>query len=442
MSVTLGVDVGSHGARAVVVRDGAVIAKAAADYETPPPARRSGEEVWRVFSDCVRSLPADVCREVAAVGITGVRGAVVGLADDGTAATPVYPDFDPDAVATARALSATLGDGFLAETGCPLFPLAGLPKMLLPTPRPVRWWLGAQDYVTFRLTGRLAVSAGSALRLGVLDSAGASVNRAILTKAGVDPMTLPPVAVVGATIGSLSRQAAGALGLGEGVSAVACPGDVPAGFVAAGPRPGVAFVNLGTTTVICRLSTGPATGAGLTREILDRGRRSCETGFGAGGITFDWLSRLFRAPHAVLEEEASLASPSGIVVQPELLSPWGADVAGAISGIGVEDGRGEIVRAAYRAVARRVIDALADFGTEAGAVETLVLGGGGASSDLLCREIGALWKGSLERLPHRELAAEGAAAVAAGAASYVKSEYVKSDQLAAQQKGKIHAYRQ
>ena len=92
----------------------------------------------------------------------GLAKMAISLADDGTAATPVYPDFDPDAVATARALSATLGDGFLAETGCPLFPLAGLPKMLLPTPRPVRWWLGAQDYVTFRLTGRLAVSAGSA----------------------------------------------------------------------------------------------------------------------------------------------------------------------------------------------------------------------------------------------------------------------------------------
>lgn len=430
MSVTLGVDVGSHGARAVVVCDGKVVARAAADYDTPPPARRSGEEVWRTSAECIRALPADARRAVTALGITGVRGAVVGLGDDGTAATPVYPDFDPAAVATARALSETLGDGFLAETGCPLFPLAGLPKMLLPAPRPVRWWLGAQDYVTFRLTGRRAISAGSALRLGVLDRAGASVNRAILAKAGIDPATLPPVAAVGATIGPVSREVAGALGLGEGMPVVACPGDVPAGFVAAGPRPGVAFVNLGTTTVICRLETGPAAGAGLTREILDRGRRSRETGFGAGGITFDWLARLFGVPHATLEQEASAAASSAIVVQPELLSPWGADIAGAIGGIGVEDGRGEIVRAAYRAVAGRVTGALADFGADAGTIETLVLGGGGASSDLLCREIGELWKGSLERLPHRELAAEGAAAVAAGAASNVKS-----DQLAAQTEG-------
>jgi hypothetical protein len=34
---------------------------------------------------------------------------------------------------------------------------------------------------------------------------------------------------------------------------------------------------------------------------------------------------------------------------------------------------------------------------------------------LLCSDIAALWKGSLRRLSGRELAAEGAAAVAAGA---------------------------
>jgi sugar (pentulose or hexulose) kinase len=425
MSVTLGVDVGSHGARAVVVRDGGVIAKAAVDYETPPPARRNGDEVWRVLGECVRSLPANARREITALGTTGVRGAVVGLGDDGTPATPVYPDFDAAAVETARALSETFGGSFLAETGCPLFPLAGLPKMVLPTTRPVRWWLGLQDYAAFRLTGHLAISAGSGLRLGILDSAGVAVNREVLARAGVDPIKLPPVAAIGATIGSLSRNVGDALGLPEGLPVVACPGDVPAGFIAAGPRAGMAFANLGTTTVVCRLADDAATGDTLTREILDRGRRSNETGFGAGGITFDWLSRLFEMPPTALEEEASAASPSNIVIQPELLSPWGADVAGAISGISARDGRGEIVRAAYRAVARRLVDALDDFA--GAAVETLVLGGGGASSDLLCHEIAQIWKGSLERLPHRELAAEGAAAVAAGAASYVNSH-----QLAAQ----------
>ncbi|MBN8995841.1 MAG: hypothetical protein J0H94_11495 [Rhizobiales bacterium] len=397
MPVTLGIDMGSHGARAVATRDGAILAAAAADHASPPPARRRGEDLWHV------------------------RGAVIGLAGDGTPITPLYPDFDDDAVPVTRALAERLGGTFLASTGCPLFPLAGLPKMLLPTSRPVAWWLGAQDYAAFRLTGRIALSAGSALRLGVLDADGTAVNGAMLAEACIAPETIPPLVPVGETTGLLTRAAAAELGLAADIPVVACPGDVPAGFVAVGTAPDMAFANLGTTTVVCRLASGPATHGEFTREILGGGRRSLETGFGAGGITFDWLSRLFGVPHATLEAEAAAASPSRIRVEPELLSPWGAQPAGMVGGITVSDGRGEVVRAAYRSVADRLIAILADLAAAAGPVAHLVLGGGGASSDLLCREIARSWKGSLQRLPHRELAAEGAASVAALAATHART---------------------
>jgi sugar (pentulose or hexulose) kinase len=422
MSVALGIDMGSHGARAAAVRDGAVVASAAADYESPPPARRRGDEAWRVLAECVRSLPADLCRDIAAVGITGVRGAVIGLADDGTPITPLYPDFDPAAVAATRMLAERIGEAeFLAETGCPLFPLAGLPKMLLPAGRPVHRWLGAQDYIGFRLTGEIAVSTGSALRLGILDPSAASVNRKVLLAAGIPPETIPPLVAVGDTIGFLERRPAGELGLPEDIPVVACPGDVPAGFVAVGAKPNTAFANLGTTTVVCCLAEAPAAAGGYTHEVLAAGRRSIETGFGAGGITFDWLARLFGLSHAGLEAAAVTAGPSDVRVEPELLSPWGAQPAAMIGSLGVTDGRGEIARAAYRSVAERLVAALSELAAAAAPLGTLVLGGGGASSDLLCREIASLWKGSLQRLPHRELAAEGAASVASLAAAHART---------------------
>ena len=70
--VTLGVDLGSHGARAVVLDDGRVLARARVDHAVSPPARRSGQEVRRVFVECVRNLPAFVRRRVDGIGITGV----------------------------------------------------------------------------------------------------------------------------------------------------------------------------------------------------------------------------------------------------------------------------------------------------------------------------------------------------------------------------------
>jgi sugar (pentulose or hexulose) kinase len=107
-------------------------------------------------------------------------------------------------------------------------------------------------------------------------------------------------------------------------------------------------------------------------------------------------------------------------MEPELVSPWGARAAGMVGDIAVSDGRGEVMRAAYRSVADRLIATLADVAAATGPLARLVLAGGGASSDLLCREIATSWKGSLQRFPHRELAAEGAASVASLAATHAR----------------------
>jgi sugar (pentulose or hexulose) kinase len=415
-TVTLGVDLGSHGVRAVAVHNGAPVACASADYSVAPPTRRAGDDVWSVFGDCIAELPADVRRQVAVIGITGVRGAVIGIRSDGEPATPLFPDFDNDAVPVARSLERRYGDALLERTGCPPFPLSGLPKMMLhAADHSVRWWLSLQDYVAFRCTGEIVLSAGSGLRLGVLNAGGDAIDRALVEEVGLDAGKFPPVVPVGAVVGHLAAETALGLGLGRATPVVACPGDVPAGFVATGAASGSAFANLGTTTVVCCLAVGDGPKHRLTHEMLDGGRRSYETGAGAGGITFDWLARILGVRHGRLEIVAGEARPSAIRVAPELLSPWGDHPGGAITGICAGDGVPEIARAAYRDVAARIVSTLDELQAAAGPLSDLVLGGGGAESELLCSDIAALWKGSLRRLSGRELAAEGAAAVAAGA---------------------------
>jgi sugar (pentulose or hexulose) kinase len=414
--VTLGVDLGSHGVRAVAVCNGSEVARASADYAIPPPTRRAGKDVWDVFVDCIGRLPANIRKQVAVVGITGVRGAVIGIRSDGEPATPLFPDFDSDAVPPARSLERRYGDALLERTGCPPFPLSGLPKMMLHAADDgVRWWLSLQDYIAFRCTGEMFLSGGSALRLGVLNADGDAIDRALVDEVGVGAGKFPPVIPVGSVIGHLAKDVARALGLEPDTPFVACSGDVPAGFVATGAVPGSAFANLGTTTVVCCLAAGNARTHRLTHEVLDGGRRSYETGAGIGGITFDWLARILRLSHERLEIIAGEARPSAIQVAPELLSPWGEHGGGAITGICAGDGIPEIASAAYRDVAAHVVAALDELQTAAGPLSNLVLGGGGAASDLLCRNIAGIWKGSLQRLSHRELAAEGAATIAARA---------------------------
>ena len=364
----------------------------------------------------VRSLPPTARRSVGAVGITGVRGAVVGISGDGRQVTPGYPDFDDAAVAPAQKLVGRYGNSFLDRTGCPAFPLAGLPKMMLHAGDPdIRLWMGVQDYAAWRCTGSPAVSAGSALRLGILNKDGTGIEAPILADVGIDPATIPPLVPVGSKLGSLSAGAAAELGLTAGIPLVACPGDVPAAFMAADDSAArQAFVNLGTTTVVCcRAPAG--SGQGFTREVLGQGSRSIETGAGCGGITFDWLSRLLGLTLGELEALAMEHRPARLDFDPELLDPWGAGAGGSIVGIRPEVDRGGLARAAYRAVARRVLSAVAELAVAAGGIDRLAVGGGGAGSDLLCREFAAAWQGSLQRFPGRELAAEGAATIAARA---------------------------
>ncbi len=79
-ALTLGVDLGSHGARAVVMDGDAVIAQTVAPYGPPrPPSRRDPAAWWDALVDAVRTLPAEPRAAIDALAVTGVRGAVAGM---------------------------------------------------------------------------------------------------------------------------------------------------------------------------------------------------------------------------------------------------------------------------------------------------------------------------------------------------------------------------
>lgn len=425
LPATLGVDIGSHGVRACLVgANGAEPVEVVELFDRQPPLRRDPSEWWTNLVRCLSRLDRVQRDKVAAVAVTGVRGSIAGFSADGVPVTPGYPDFEPACAAVTERFPPRQRERIRSESGCPIFLLSGLPKILLHRgDRAIRWWFAPQDYVGWRCTGQPAQSVGAALRMGVLDKEGERVHRALMEELGVDWRTIPPVKGIGQRLGTLEEASARELGLTAGIPVIAAPGDVSSAAVGAGvTRLGSALMSFGTSTVvsaavadedICRSRPD------MTCEIYPDGQRSLELGAGAGGVTFDWLARVTgRSLDQLAGGSLVRGDASGrLRVEPELMSAWADDAGGGeIRGISPDVTVDALVDATARAIAERAVGLLRDLEACVGEVETVAVTGGAARFPRIGSRLEELVpKAEITVLTGRELAAYGSAVVAASA---------------------------
>jgi xylulokinase len=425
-ATTLGVDLGSHGARAVVVDGDNVVATTSSEYGPPrPPARRSASAWWDAFAQAVITLDPEVRDRVEALGVTGVRGAVVGVDVDHAAITPAYPDFDSGAVDAARLLNARYGDTFLARTACFAFPLAGLPKMMQHADdKRVHAWLGPQDYISMRLTGHPRLTTATAFRFGILRADATDIDRDLLAEVGIAPRTIPELVPVGGCLGRVKGAHAATIGLPEGIPIIAVPGDVPAALYAVTrDRAGRAFLNLGTTIVATTVVPRPGVVHGMSCEVLPGGHRAAETGRGAGAVTLEWCAALLGCAPEALDAKARGADADAVPrLDPDLLDPWGDGAGGVLHGIVPDCGPAELAAATLEAVARAASESVDELVGGVGALEEIVVGGGASNCDLVVERLARARNEHVLAAAGRELAAEGAARVAARAIEGVAPE--------------------
>lgn len=422
--ITIGIDVGSHGVRAVALAGDVVVDGAARYVGALPPVRRPFPVVVDALTRAVTALPARLRAAAVAVCVTGVRGSVVGFEGSGPV-TAVVPDFDEPTLHAALALRDRYGDALSVRTGCPAFPLSGLPKIAALHPvHPRAVWVSVPDAVAWQLTGELACSTGSALRLGLLNRAATAYDTELLREMSLPEGVLAPLRPVGSTVGVGGRFAQ-TVGLPPSVPVVAGPGDGPAALVAARRDPDLvdpafALVSLGTSTVVSapvddtlRMPVPP----GFTLEVLDGDRRSIETGDGGGMANVDWAAALL----GVAPEDLDSMAARGVVadtltVDLPAMDVWGHRGTGSITGFPRGFGRDDLARAVLdfvadsAAAAVRRVAAVTD-------VRELVLTGGGARSAYLCAAIAARTTVSTTHRRERELPALGAAYVAREAAA-------------------------
>lgn len=442
----LGIDVGTGGTRAVVVReDGHVLASATEEHEpfASPQigwAEQNPADWWRACGIAVRralgtaALGAD---QIACVGFSGqMHGAVMLDASD-EVVRPALIWCDVRTEKQCRELSEKIGAEALIHLTCnPALPNFTLTKLLwVRENEPANWnrvrsVMLPKDYVRFRLTGETATDMADASGTLMLDVAHRRWSTEVLQATGLELAFLPRLYESSEICGKVSAAGAAATGLQPGTPVVAGAGDQAAGAVGMGiVTPGAVSATIGTSGVVFAATDCPALdpkGRLHTFCHAVPGRWHVMGVTQAAGLSLRWFRDRFgagengrgRDPYERLTAEAAAVPPGsdGLLWAPYLMGErtphLDPNARAALIGLTASHTRGHVVRAILEGVAFSLRDSFTLFAEMRVPVRNIRLGGGGARS-ALWRQIQAdVYGREVEILEAEEGAAYGAAILA------------------------------
>lgn len=330
MELSIGLDVGTSGAKALAVGpDGAVLARAACAFDHPPtqpaPGRAEQDATawWRAGVACLRELMAQLPGStVAALSVDSTSGTIVAVDRHGAPLLPglMYNDGRAkglEAQVNAAAASHIEQHGYSFSSTFALVKLLWLrqqrPEIVDATYR----FLHAADFVTSRLTGSLdvATDTSNALKTGV-DLLTGTWPRFIEDALDLPLAAFPAVVRPGERVGHVCESAAAATDLPVGTPVVAGASDGTASFFASGAKqPGDWNLNIGTTIAIRGISEA------LIRD--PQGRLYChrhpEGGWlpgGASNVGGEALRQVFGSAIDTLDQALPLDSVGPPLVYP------------------------------------------------------------------------------------------------------------------------------
>ena len=393
----LGIDLGTGSLKAAIVdahgRERAVSSVAYA-LDTPHAgwAETSVQTWWRALCEAMTGLPADLRRDVQAIGFSGQMHGVVLIDAAGEAVRPamLWPD--------TRALA--LLDAWPEPQPNPVAPgMAGplLRWIVLHEPqaaRRARWALQPKDWLRVALGGAVATDPSDACATALADPAGVW-DTALLERLQIPREWFAPLAPSYAAGGVLSERAAQALGLRAGIVLATGAADTPCAALGSGlAHDGDALLTTGTGgQIVVLASQRPAAARGLHRYRAASDHWYRMAAMQNDGIALErvrgWLSYEWADAYrdAFADETESIAERShggarGLAFLPYLTgerTPWlNPQARGGWLGLALDHTRGAMMRAAFEGVAfslRAGLDAIRASGAT---VTALKLAGGGS----------------------------------------------------------------
>jgi xylulokinase len=436
----VGVDIGSQSVKtAVFALDGTTVAEASEPLEL----HRRGDAVDQdpeafaaAAARTIRTCVDGRAEHVAALAVAGQMAGVLGVAADGTAATPYDSWLDARCAAELAEIVERAGDEVTERTGCPPM-VAHAPKML--------WWRRHQADAYARIAAFIMPGAYVAGRFcglggadayidwtylhftGVADAATSSWSSELVEELGVDAGRLPRIVAPTSLVGGLTAEAAAACGLRAGTPVAAGLGDTAAGTLGAGVvQPGRLIDTAGTAAVL-GVSTGefrPDRSGTLLAMRTPVPGQWVSLAYLAGGDLLRWLPSVLGASLPELVRGAALAEPASLLFVPYLggrILPSAPAARGAWVELDFRHTRADLVRSVLESVAFEYagfLDRALELFPELTPADVRVIGGG--KDDALWNEIKASTLGlPYVRLARDSFACWGAALVAGAACGLV-----------------------
>ena len=279
MAYLLGIDLGTSGTKTLVCDfRGKVLATGHAPHtvQSPRPgwSEQDPAQWWtacrKAVKQAVKKAGVDG-RQITAIGLSGqMHGSVFvgkGADDTSEALRPALLWNDQRTAAQCDEITQKAGGPrkLIDAVGNPALTGFQAPKILwLRQHEPKHFSKTAhvllpKDWLRLRLTGELATEVSDASGTLLLDVKRRAWNTTLMRKLGLDPALFPRCVESHEVTGTLTRSAAGALGLREGVAVVGGAGDQAAGAVGNGiVQRGIVSATLGTSGVVFAHSDEPS----------------------------------------------------------------------------------------------------------------------------------------------------------------------------------------
>lgn len=450
MPYMMGIDVGTTGTRAVIVRpDGHVVSAATSAHEPmrmPKPgwAEQDPGNWWQAALAAVRSTLQQAGlqgADIAAVGLSGQMHGVALLDKANAVLRPAIIWCDQRSQAQCDWITSKVGRSRLIQlVSNPALTGFSAPKLLwIRDHQPEIYeraahFLLPKDFVRFKLTGQFATDVSDASGTLLFDVAHRRWSNEILESLQIERDLLPRVHESPEVTGEISSETALLSGLRSGTPVVAGAGDQAASAVGNGiVSPGLTSATLGTSGVIFAYTGSPKLDPGgrihtFCHAVPGKWHVMGVTQ-GAGlslrwfreqlGESESWYARQVDAdPYEIIIEEARKVPPGsdGLLFLPYLMGErtphLDAEARGMWFGLTASHTRGHLIRAILEGVAFSLRDSLEIFKDMEIPVNQIRASGGGSRSSLWRQIQADIYGKDLVTLFESEGSAFGAALLA------------------------------
>jgi xylulokinase len=263
VSVLLGLDVGTGGARAVAVDEsGNVVAEASSEYPLHRPrpgwTEQDPRDWWRASREVLGKVTTEVEDEVVGLGLTGQMHGSVFLDDSGEVIRPALLWNDQRTEVQCEKITEAVGkERLIRLAGNPALTGFQSPKIVwLRDEEPENYSRVSQvllpkDYVRLKLTGGYATDASDAAGTLLLDVRERDWSPEILDSLEIPREWMPEVCEGPENTGQLREEVAEEVGMPGGIPVAAGGGDNAAAAVGTGiVREGLVSSSVGTSGVL------------------------------------------------------------------------------------------------------------------------------------------------------------------------------------------------